>query len=390
MLSTPSDHPQVLDLRPGELVRVRSASEIFATLDDRGTLDGMPFMPEMVQYCGRTLSVSQRADKTCAGDGIVRRMHNAVHLENVRCDGAAHGGCQAACLMYWKEAWLERAESRDTSAQRAPNADEASFVANTLLPGTRAETESTASASPFRCQATEIPHASRQLRFREVDQYVRDLQNRSARKILRGLVIEVFNLWQAFSGRHLPRALLIAGGRPYPFVIGKLEKGTTPSAKLDLRPGDLVRIKSKREIVATLDQTNRNRGLWFDGELANYCGRTARVRGRVDRLIDERTGEMIEIKSDCVILEGVVCSADYHRFCTRSIYPYWREIWLQRVPESTLGDGLDSARASAKNGAAPARSSSRPGLTRSRVPDPDGRAGLATTPRTCGHTGREC
>ena len=51
---SPNTSP-VLGLRPGEVVRVRSASEIFATLDDRGTLDGLPFMPEMLKYCGRTL-----------------------------------------------------------------------------------------------------------------------------------------------------------------------------------------------------------------------------------------------------------------------------------------------------------------------------------------------
>jgi hypothetical protein len=42
---------------------------------------------------------------------------------------------------------------------------------------------------------------------------------------------------------------------------------------------------------------------------------------------------MIEISSDCIMLEGVVCEADYHRFCPRGIYSYWREIWLERVPD---------------------------------------------------------
>ena len=41
--------------RSGQLVEVRSLSEILATLDAAGTLDGMPFMPEMVRYCGQTL-----------------------------------------------------------------------------------------------------------------------------------------------------------------------------------------------------------------------------------------------------------------------------------------------------------------------------------------------
>ena len=82
-------------------------------------LDDLPFMPEMIKFCGRTLPVTQRADKTCAGDGVVRRMHNTVHLQNVRCDGSAHDGCQAACLMFWKEAWLERVERTAAKRRRA-------------------------------------------------------------------------------------------------------------------------------------------------------------------------------------------------------------------------------------------------------------------------------
>ena len=100
-------------------------------------------------------------------------------------------------------------------------------------------------------------------------------------KVLRGLPLELFNLWQSFSRRHLPRALRIADGRRYPFVRGPhpVEKGATPVAKLDLRPGEMVRIKSKEEIEATLDHDNHNRGLIFDGAMSTYCGRTARVLG---------------------------------------------------------------------------------------------------------------
>jgi hypothetical protein len=339
-----SPHTQALDLKPGELVRVRSAAEIFATLDDSGTLDGLPFMPEMLKYCGRVVPVTQRADKTCAGDGVVRRMYNTVHLQNLRCDGSAHDGCQAACLMFWKEAWLERVENGSARNGSVPKTtprrldeQEQSYVELTLQPATRQTTD--AGDTRYRCQATDVPSASEPLRFRQADQYVRDVQNWSLRKVVRGLIIEIFNLWQGFSERHLPERLRIRGGRRYPFVVGKLEKGKTPSDKLDLQPGDLVRIKSKDEIVATLDKTNRNRGLSFDGEMSNYCGRTARVRARVNRLIEESTGEMVDIKSDCIILEGVVCAADYHRFCTRAIYPYWREIWLEKIDSAPHENG---------------------------------------------------
>ena len=92
----------VLNLRVGELVQVKSAEEIRATLDERGELDSLPFMPEMLRFCGKRFRVYRRADKAC--DTIdwstLRRMENAVHLAQLRCDGCAHGGCQAGCLLY--------------------------------------------------------------------------------------------------------------------------------------------------------------------------------------------------------------------------------------------------------------------------------------------------
>ena len=112
-----TDHPHVLGLRPKEQVRVRSAAEIFSTLDDDGTLDGLPFMPEMLKYCGRTSGSPARRQDLC-GQGVVRRMHDTVHLRQIRCDGSAHDGCQAACLVFWKEAWLERVENGDAVACR--------------------------------------------------------------------------------------------------------------------------------------------------------------------------------------------------------------------------------------------------------------------------------
>ena len=55
-ITRPPSHP--LSLRPGETVQVKSASEILATLDSEGKLDGLPFMPEMLEYCGQTFTVS--------------------------------------------------------------------------------------------------------------------------------------------------------------------------------------------------------------------------------------------------------------------------------------------------------------------------------------------
>jgi hypothetical protein len=51
----------------------------------------------------------------------------------------------------------------------------------------------------------------------------------------------------------------------------------------------------------------------------------------VDGIINEKTGTMLPIKTDAVIIEGFYCTGDYHRVCPRSVYTWWRESWLKRV-----------------------------------------------------------
>ena len=115
-----------------------------------------------------------------------------------------------------------------------------------------------------------------------------------------------------------------------------------PTEPLDLQPGELVQVRSPAEIKATLDDQGFNRGLSFDREMLPYCGRTLRVKARVNRLIDEKTGRMLRIPKDCIILEGSVCSGECSTgrwFCPREIYPYWREAWLRRVEDPAPSAG---------------------------------------------------
>ena len=88
-----SSRNRVLNLHVGDTVEVRTQDEILATLDKDGRLEAMPFMPEMLQYCGRRFRVFKRADKTCDNikEWSIRRAKNAVHLTGVRCSGEAHG-----------------------------------------------------------------------------------------------------------------------------------------------------------------------------------------------------------------------------------------------------------------------------------------------------------
>jgi hypothetical protein len=323
-----------LNLRVGEIVEVRSEAEILATLDARAELESLPFMPEMLQFCGRRFRVDKQAVKLCdtiSSSGMYR-MRNAVHLEGLRCDGQAHGGCQAGCLIYWKEAWLKRVPvAGEDRPGPAPEPAAAGCTHATLLAATR-KAGSAPEDERFSCQATELLRAApTPVPPWDVGQYVRDVRSGNATLLatIRALAVGVFNEYQDLSRRFLPRPLRIRDGRRLPFIEGRLER--TPEGTLDLQPGELVRVKDKEEIVATLDADNSNRGLSFDPEMLWYCGREARVLRRVERTIDERTGKLLRLKRPCIVLEGVTCRGAYHRCCPRADYPYWREIWLERV-----------------------------------------------------------
>ena len=321
------------------MVEVRSEEEILGTLDADGKLDGLPFMPEMLGFCGQRYRVRARAHKAC--DTIdwqqFRRMESAVHLEELRCDGSAHGGCQAGCLLFWKEAWLRPVDSQEAPCSRAHGKPKPREFprAKTLLGATQVGTNE-AGQTLFSCQATELLRASKGLLpWWEPNQYVQDVTsgNSTVPRVIRALLVGLFNRFQRANARFLPRFCLIRGCKRYPFIEGKATSGSTPTGSLGLQPGEIVEIKSKEEIFATLDENDKTQGLRFDGEMLKYCGRRARVLRRIESIIDEKTGRMLRIKRDCVILDGVICTGDYHRSCPRAIYPYWREAWLRRVED---------------------------------------------------------
>ena len=316
-------------LRVGDVVEVRSAEEIMATLDERGELQNLPFMPEMLKFCGQRLTVDKVAHKLCDtinGSGL-HKMENAVHLTDSRCDGTAHGGCQTACLLYWKEAWLKRVEPDEPSSATAGRIDLSLLEINTRKePGPDGEPR-------YSCQATELLRAAPAcLPARDLRQYVTDVKtgNVNALASLRAFLFVVFNRLQGVSKRLLPRRFWFRDGLPWGFVKGRVV-GPTPTEHLDLQPGEMVRIKTKEQIEATLNEDRLNRGMGFEEEMARYCGRTARVQARVTKCLDEKTGRMLTMKNPCIVLEGVVCAGVYNASCPRQFIPFWREIWLERV-----------------------------------------------------------
>jgi hypothetical protein len=336
----------------GKWVEVRSKEEILRTLDRKGQLEGMPFMPEMFQFCGKRFQVYKSAHKTCDPDYRSRRIHRAVHLAT-RCDGQAHGGCQAGCLFFWKEAWLKPGGQGDSHGASVcielPPGDNRDMstggcTESVVWKGTRMQPSSAGGEEPvYICQTTQVQYQE-PLKWWDLRQYAEDLfsGNTSLWRFFRGFVWSMyFHLSQAGIGVGpamrwgYERAAFLWGGTRWPRRTGTIPEGQpTPTVELNLQPGELIRVKSHDEILTTINTGSKNRGLWWDAELVPYCGKTFRVVKRVHDVIDEKSGRMVHMKSPSIILDNVICQARYspcRMFCPRSTYAYWREIWLERL-----------------------------------------------------------
>jgi len=260
-------------------------------------------------------------------------------------------------LFFWKEAWLKPvAATSEPSPELTPSlpAEDAECLPRgdacsdqNVWSATRSNQYAAGGEFRYFCQATELPRYTTRLRWWNPLQYLEDYRagNVTLARLISGLAYAGY----AYSAH--PRLKPFAhtlhwlydrfqaaiGGVPFPRRYGTIPKGqATPSSELGLRSGELVRVKSYAKILSTLDTNNKNAGLFFDAEMVPFCGRIFRVRDRVHRFIDEKSGKMTSLKTPAVILDKVWCQSRYSScrvFCPRSIFSWWREVWLERVAE---------------------------------------------------------
>lgn len=306
-----SAHPKLpTDFYPkaGQEVHVRPVNEILSTLDENGTLDGLPFMPEMLSYCGRKFRVQRIANKTCvnADSVFIGALPRSVVLQIPdRCDGSGHGGCQMACKFFWRTQWLspDAAENENQDSDQLRQVE--SYLSEKAIPA----------PGVYRCQATELVKITTPTKVFDASQYVRDVRD----GVPAGQLVQFF---ASLAKRKLTRTS--------ENLVGPCA-GRTPARSWKLQVGERVRVKSLEEIRETLDGAGCNRGLWFDPtEMAGYCKKELVVSRVIERLIDEKTGELRELKSPCIVLSETECSGVFRRFCSRGMLHFWREIWLQR------------------------------------------------------------
>ena len=309
----------VRHLRSGDRVVVLTPSEILATLDARGCLDGVPFMPEMVESCGRSFVVSARVEKTCVEGHLQRRFpgNDVVFLEELRCSGQGHDGCKRGCMVFWKESWLRPMKGDEPAPDIKENEREQLRAVLTVK----------TDPEHYFCQSTRLAAATEPFPWKHRPWMfwvaLREVWvgNRSMGAALRLLV----------RGVRVTNRVRREGA---PAWRHRGPNKRTPARSLGLERGDWVQIRPEPEIVGTLDAKSRNRGLGITRAMTLTCGQQHRVRDRFDRMISETTGKMHDIENT-VTLQGSECLCYYSiGGCPRRDLLYWREIWVDRTPES--------------------------------------------------------
>lgn len=304
--------------RPGDLVEVKAPDEILQTLDTAGTIDQLPFMREMVEYCGKRFRVSRTVVKVCASGlktGSTLRgfgKDDVVVLDGLRCSGADHDGCQKACTIFWREAWLRKVEDAAMHSEARP------MDAEQL----RARLKTKAGPNIYFCQASELLRATKELtRSERYTKWIEEIRAGNCSPLEMARRFAIFLFWKI-------RRKLFG-------LYGRGTSKATPTEALNLQPNEWVQVKAMNNICETLDERASNRGLWFSPNMRLLCGQKRQVERRIDKLIVDGTGEMRQLHNT-VFLEGSLCGCAHIAFggCSRAEYVYWREIWLRRSNKS--------------------------------------------------------
>lgn len=298
-------------LKAGDLVEVLPYRQILETLDENGQLDNMPFMPEMIKYCGQRFRVYKRVNYVCVDGNGMGALNKTVTLKNIRCDGAFHSGCQKACSIFWKEGWLKKCSADTKHVDKDSNDVDDMHILKT----------NDSNTGKFICQSTRLSLASVHIRTLSKLRYLMKELFSGNRAFVKSII--VLSCFIIFKLSH--KSIIPA----YRLLKGKSQK--TPTVSLNLQAGDRVVVKSPEEIGETLDNEGKNRGLVFTAEMHSFCGKRFKVKNRLDKMILEENGQMVEL-SNTVLLEDVTCQAICKGFgCSRHAYHYWREIWLKKI-----------------------------------------------------------
>lgn len=305
------------DFLVGDWVETKSWAEIRATLDERGCLEQLPFMPEMLAMCGKRARVLRSVHRLFdyRKTRRMRHMVGAVSLVGTVCAGSSHGGCEAACHTIWKAAWLRRVE---------PRAETADSLASPGPAGDTAVLQFGTQAPRYLCQLTQLSLASQPVAGWSVVNFLRPViaGNVSPAAFVVGSMTYLFNEIQR-----------LRQGVGFP-VFEPPVRNNEGRDDVRLSVGEKVVVRPSGEIRATLNDASLHRGLYFEPDMLKHCGHRYRVQAEIKKLIDIVTGEIRTMKTPAYILSDMRFSGERQLFNAQLEPLFWRAAWLQRDGDS--------------------------------------------------------
>jgi len=252
----------------------------------------------------------------------MRDMAGAVLLLGAVCDGANHGGCEAACHTIWKTAWLRRVEADDRASRaNAPAArpDRSRDVA-VLQYGVQ--------APRYACQLTQLNAASRPVTKWSVVNFLLPVisGNVTPSAFAVGWLTYLFNDLQDYRG-----------GVGYPAFDPPCDSARVEETPL--RAGDHVLVRSSGAIRATLNDQLIHRGMGFEPDMLKHCGHRYSVQAEITRLVDIVSGEMRTMKTPAYLLRDVHFSGERQLFNAQYEPLFWRAVWLRRTGTEAEASG---------------------------------------------------
>jgi len=157
----------------------------------------------------------------------------------------------------------------------------------------------------------------------------------TAKPIQNSLIVRTKRLlavpWNRYVKRWLKQAYYTSArsrGDPSPRTAAQ---GYAPA--VPFKEGDLVRVRSREEVISTLDPFKELKGCAFLAEMYQYCGTQQSVLKSMQRFMDERDYKVKKARG-VILLENVICSGTpTFGPCDRCCFLFWREEWLEKIIE---------------------------------------------------------
>jgi len=100
---------------------------------------------------------------------------------------------------------------------------------------------------------------------------------------------------------------------------------------MQIRSAEWVVVRSKEEILATLDKNGRLEGLPFMPEMFAYCGRRLRVSSSAHKTCGPVQGRYVALQTTNLVHLGCRCDGKAHDGCQNGCLIFWHTAWLRHA-----------------------------------------------------------